>query len=80
MLGYDDPSGGDPAQGLVDEARLSGDIRYADEFTPERVLGNEGNTLALYHFEDASLPAADSSGNDNPMNPEGSAELTTACR
>jgi hypothetical protein len=80
VLGYDDPSGGEPAEGLVDEARLSDVVRYTEAFTPERTFESDGDTVALYHFEDASLPAADSSTNENDMDAEGAAGLTTACR
>lgn len=80
VLGYDDPRGGDPAQGLVDEARLSDTVRYPDEFTPATTFTADGNTIALYQFEDASLPAADSGATGNPMSGEGSVALTTACR
>jgi hypothetical protein len=85
VLGYDDPntSAGNPAQGLVDEARLSNVVRYTADFEPQRTLGVDpvgGQTLALYHFEDDALPAADSSSNENPMAAEGAAGLATACR
>jgi len=84
VLGYDDPSGGDPAQGLVDEARLSRVVQYTDNFTPERFFEDppDGNTVALYQFEDSGVmvTATDSSVNENPMTVEGAAALTTACR
>lgn len=82
VLGYDDPAGGNPAEGLVDEARLSRVLRYTDNFTPERFFTDppDADTVALYHFEDAMLPATDASSNENSMSAEGAAELTTACR
>ncbi|MBO6936192.1 MAG: LamG domain-containing protein [Deltaproteobacteria bacterium] len=81
VLGYDDPRGGDPAMGLVDEARLSSIVRYTEEFSsPPRTFVSDGDTVALYQFEDDAFPAADSSDNDNAMTREGLVGLGTVCR
>lgn len=84
VLGYDDPMGGDPAQGLVDEARLSRVVRYGGAFMAPPFFESDPDTLALYHFEDAALPAADESMNANPMNrgapPDDAAGLAADCR
>ncbi len=82
VLGYDDPAGGAPAEGLVDEARLSRSVRYTEGFAMDVPLTfvNDGSTLALYQFEDAALPATDESDNDNSLTNTGAAGLATACR
>lgn len=56
--------GRDNFAGLFDEVRISKNARYTEDFTPSRRLENDGQTLALYHFDDAAgEELLDSSGN-----------------
>ncbi len=50
--------------GLLDEVRLSNTLRYAADFTrPSAAFAPDANTVALYHFDEASGTAiTDSSG------------------
>ena len=50
-----------PADGAVDELRISSVRRYSGDFTPARRLDPDALTLALFHF-DGSLDAAAPSG------------------
>ena len=52
--------------GYLDEFRISNSVRYTDEFTPPtEPFTADGNTLALYHFDDGTgQVASDASGNN----------------
>ncbi|WP_417851257.1 LamG-like jellyroll fold domain-containing protein [Thalassoglobus sp.] len=50
--------------GIIDEVRISGDVRYTEDFTPADRLTKEDQTLALYHFDEGiGNTLEDSSGN-----------------
>ncbi|QDT35414.1 LamG-like jellyroll fold domain-containing protein [Thalassoglobus polymorphus] len=50
--------------GIIDEVRISRDVRYTEDFTPAPRLEKEAQTLALYHFDErAGSTLNDSSGN-----------------
>ncbi len=54
--------------GLIDEVRISNNVRYASAFTPPTDLfSNDANTLSLYHFDTStgSQNVTDSSSNGN---------------
>ena len=47
--------GGSPSfHGIIDEVRISNVARYTKDFTPKKRFENDENTLALYHFDQAS--------------------------
>jgi len=58
--------------GLIEQISFSKAARYADDFVPDRILQNDKNTLALYHFnEGEGTIAYDSSGKDHHADIEG---------
>src|SRR5262249_53871244 len=61
-IGGTNPS--NPFGGIIDEGRISNSVRYRDEFTPADRFEPGGQTLALYHFDEAEGDVArDSSRN-----------------
>lgn len=51
-------------RGWIGELRVSNSVRYTGNFIPQRLFMKDGNTLALYHFnEGAGDSLFDSSGN-----------------
>ncbi len=42
-----------PASGLVDNLRISRELRYRQNFTPPRTLANDATTCALFNFDRA---------------------------
>src|SRR5690606_27647769 len=40
--------------GLIDEVRISKSARYTTDFEPKNRLELDGDTLALYHFDEGS--------------------------
>ena len=52
--------------GAIDEVRISRRARYRTDFIPEKRLEPDGDTLALYHFDEGVGDVAhDASGNGN---------------
>jgi len=53
--------------GLIDELRISNNVRYTSTFTPStHPFTSDGNTLVLFHFDESSgTTTADASGNGN---------------
>ena len=52
--------------GVLDELRISSDVSYPDEFTPQRHFTSNPNTIALYHFDEGrGSVLKDSSGNNH---------------
>ena len=52
--------------GIIDEVRISNVARYMSDFTPQRRLAADENTVALYDFDDGQgALLRDSSGNDH---------------
>jgi len=50
--------------GTIDEVRISNTARYTSDFTPATSFTSDGNTVALYKFNEGSgTTVADSSGN-----------------
>jgi serine/threonine protein kinase len=41
-----------PFQGEVDEVRVSSIVRYRDDFSPDRRFEPDGDTVALFHFDE----------------------------
>ena len=71
------PGWGEAFTGYIDEVRVSNVARYpaADFDVPATELGADGDTVALYHFNEGSGDTAmDSSGNENHGTLEGGAE------
>lgn len=58
-------------QGLIDEVRLSNSIRYTADFTPPKTCFTpDANTMALYHFDEATngiVKDASSKQNDGSL-------------
>ncbi len=53
-------------RGVIDEVRFSKVPRYEQNFTPQRRLDTDADTLALYHFDEGSGDILrDSSGNNH---------------
>ncbi|MEZ6066912.1 MAG: protein kinase [Planctomycetaceae bacterium] len=51
-------------RGEIDEVRISSSARYGFDFTPERRLADDADTLALYHFDEGEGEIVrDASGN-----------------
>ena len=75
------PQWGEAFTGYIDEVRMSNVARYpAGDFdVPGTELSADGDTVALYHFNEGSGDAAmDSSGNENHGTLEGGAEWNDA--
>ena len=54
------------AKGKIDELRISKTARYSGEFTPQSRFVTDGNTIALYHFDEGTGDVLkDSSGNNH---------------
>jgi hypothetical protein len=50
--------------GIIDEFRISSEVRYTTNFTPQNQFVADGGTVALYHFsEGAGQTTADASAN-----------------
>ena len=64
--------------GNIDEIRISNSIRYTTDFTPGTELEADGQTVALYHFNDAtgSTEFNDSSSNDFTLTGGNGAQTT----
>jgi hypothetical protein len=61
-----DWDGGCPMDGVIDELRISSVVRYSANFTPPGPFSSDGDTMALYHFDEyTGATAYDSSGNGN---------------
>jgi hypothetical protein len=43
-----------PINGIIDEFRISDSARYTTNFTPSRRFTEDGNTKALYHFDEGA--------------------------
>ncbi len=69
FVGGESSSHPDYFPGEIDEVRLSNMARYSSNFTPPtKPFTSDGNTLALYHFNEGSGSVAeDSSGNGNDL-------------
>lgn len=81
QIAYDDPEGGNPMQGYMDEARLSSVARYSGTtFTPPHDLTSDGNTEALFRFEGTGTTLTDGSSQANHATLTGSGQQTTMCR
>jgi hypothetical protein len=79
-VGYHDVDGGDSMQGYVDEVRLSSVLRYTGPYAPAQTFVSDGDTLALYHFDEASgSTAADSSPSHNTAMLINNAVFNTSC-
>ncbi|HPA57853.1 MAG TPA: LamG domain-containing protein, partial [bacterium] len=66
--------------GLIDEIRISSTARYSSNFTPDKRLNNDSNTIGLWHFEEKSGTVADNSaglGLDGTL--KGGATWTNQC-
>ena len=68
--------------GMIDEVRLTDGVRYTGTTysVPTVPFSTDGNTLALWHFDDSpdSTTFIDSSGNSNNLTARGDAVATTA--
>ena len=52
-------------QGLIEEVRISGTVRYTEDFTPTLRFETDDQTIALYHFDEGSGNILnDASGNE----------------
>ena len=80
QIAYDDPMGGDPFLGQLDEVRLSSGVRYSADFEPAVSFEQDPTTLVLYHF-DSGPTIVDSSSlrNDSVPGASGVAH-SDACR
>lgn len=67
VIGAVPQSGGRPKEyffGNIDEVRVSKSARYFDDFQPDRLHHADGDTRALFHFDEgAGQIAVDASGN-----------------
>ena len=60
-------------EGIIDEVRISNTVRYTSTFTPSTSFSSDGNTVALWKFNEGSgTTAADSSSNGHTGTLEGS--------
>ena len=79
QIAYDDPEGGAPAQGFIDEVRLSHVARYDGNFTPEEGFTADPDTALLFPMLPvAPTREATGSGLDLVLQPNVSA--TSLCR
>ncbi|MEI6396482.1 MAG: LamG-like jellyroll fold domain-containing protein [Candidatus Taylorbacteria bacterium] len=63
--------------GTIDEVRISNSARYTTTFTPSTSFTNDGNTIALWKFnENTGTSAADSSSNSHTGTLTGTPEPT----
>ena len=68
LIGDGPESGAQHYLGTIDEIRISRIARYEGDFTPERRLKSDVDTLALYHCDEGTgYFAADASGNGRDL-------------
>lgn len=84
QIAYDDPDpdNGNPFEGLIDDVRLSSNVRYSGaSYTPppRGSLTSDANTVALFRFEGSGTTLTDDSSRASPATLSGNGQQTTAC-
>jgi hypothetical protein len=67
-IGDNNVWGNEQLGATLDEVRLSNSSRYSGNFTPTKRFAPDGNTIALYHFDEVSgQTGADASSSGNTL-------------
>jgi len=70
-----------PAEARIDDLRVSTVRRYRTVFAPSRLIDSDGNTLALYRFDEPSGgELVDASGNGRTLSVTGLSRAAADCR